>query len=144
MVELIAAKGYPAVRIADLAKLAHVSPPTLYSLYADKEQLLVGAYEDIARRAGLAIADAHRRRTRPGRGCSARCGAFAAARRRPSPQAVSLLVLGAFGAGPQVRANGGSALDALEAYIHANRSPQTPLDGRRPDRARRSSAASAR
>ena len=60
MVELIAAKGYSAVRIADLAKLAHVSPPTLYSLYADKESLLVGAYEDVARRVGLAIAAAHR------------------------------------------------------------------------------------
>ena len=35
MIELIAEKGYPAVRIADLAKLARVSQPTLYSLYAD-------------------------------------------------------------------------------------------------------------
>ncbi len=67
MVELIAAKGYPAVRIADLARLAHVSPPTLYSLYADKEQLLAGAYEDIARRAGLAIAAAHRAEDPPRR-----------------------------------------------------------------------------
>src|ERR1700681_4804337 len=37
MIELIAEKGYPAVRIVDLAKLAHVSQPTFYSLYADKE-----------------------------------------------------------------------------------------------------------
>ena len=41
-------KGYPAVRIVDLARLAHVSPPTLYSLYADKEQLFIAAYDDVA------------------------------------------------------------------------------------------------
>src|SRR5882762_1137609 len=33
MVELIAQKGYPAVRIVDLAKLARVSQPTFYSLF---------------------------------------------------------------------------------------------------------------
>src|SRR3984885_15531111 len=48
MVELIAAKGYPAVRIVDLAKLAHVSQPTFYSLYADKEDLFLSAYDEVA------------------------------------------------------------------------------------------------
>jgi AcrR family transcriptional regulator len=128
MVELIAAKGYPAVRIADLARLAHVSPPTLYSLYADKEQLLAGAYEDIARRAGLAIAAAHRSEDPPRRRLLAALGAFAELAAE-EPQALSLLVLGAFGAGSSVRRKRRLALDALEAYIHANRSPQTPFAG---------------
>ncbi len=127
MVELIAAKGYPAVRIADLARLAHVSPPTLYSIYADKEQLLASAYEDIARRAGMAIAAAHRAEDPPRRRLLAALGAFAELAAQ-APQAVSLLVLGAFGAGAQVRRKRRLALDALEAYIHANRSPQTPLE----------------
>src|SRR5438445_13153163 len=39
MVELIAEKGYQAVRIVDLAKLARVSQPTFYSLFGDKAQL---------------------------------------------------------------------------------------------------------
>src|ERR1700740_1967184 len=48
MIELIAERGYPAVRILDLTQLAHVSRPTFYNLYADKEELLLSAYEDIA------------------------------------------------------------------------------------------------
>ena len=128
MVELIAAKGYPAVRVADVAKLAHVSPPTLYSLYADKEQLLMGAYEDIARNAGLAIAEAHRDADPPRVRLLAALRAFAQLA-ASEPQAVSLLVLGAFGAGPRVRQKRRLALDALEAYVHANRSPRAPLDG---------------
>ena len=129
MVELIATKGYPAVRVADVAKLAHVSSPTLYSLYADKEQLLVGAYEDVARRAGLAIADAHSKADPPRVRLLGAMRAFAQLA-ATDPQAVSLLVLGAFGAGPHVKQKRRLALDALEAYVHANRSPRTPLDGR--------------
>ena len=51
MVELIAEKGYPAVRIVDLARLARVSQPTFYGLFADKEELLLSAYDEIAARA---------------------------------------------------------------------------------------------
>ena len=58
MIELIAQRGYPAVRILDLTQLAHVSPPTLYSLYADKEELLLGAYEDIAGRTRTRVGEA--------------------------------------------------------------------------------------
>src|SRR6185312_13376437 len=128
MVELIAAKGYPAVRVDDVAKLAHVSAPTLYRIYADKEQLLMGAYEDIARRAGLAIADAHRQADPPRIRLLSAMRAFAQLA-TTEPQAVSLLVLGAFGAGPRVRQKRRLALDALEAYVHSNRSPRSPLDG---------------
>jgi len=127
MVELIAAKGYAAVRISDLAKLAHVSPPTLYSLYADKEQLLMGAYEDIARRAGQSIVAAHDPDDPPPARLLGATRAFAGLAAE-EPQAVSLLVLGAFGAGARVRNKRRLALDALEAYIHANRAPRRPLD----------------
>ncbi len=67
-------------------------------------------------------------RTRHGGACSAALGAFAELAAE-EPQAVSLLVLGAFGAGPQVRRKRRLALDALEAYIHANRSPHAPVEG---------------
>ena len=58
MVELIAERGYPAVRILDLTQLAHVSRPTFYNLYADKEELLLSAYEDIAGRTTEKVAEA--------------------------------------------------------------------------------------
>src|SRR5438477_5547854 len=50
MTELVAARGYQAVRILDLTQLAHVSRPTFYELYSDKEELLLSAYNDIASR----------------------------------------------------------------------------------------------
>ncbi|MCW3033876.1 MAG: hypothetical protein QOK19_1178 [Solirubrobacteraceae bacterium] len=129
MIELIAAKGFPAVRIADLARLAHVSPPTLYSLYADKEQLFIGTYEDVARRASAAIltgrTEHHDRALR----LRDAMRAFASLAGR-EPAAVSLLVLGAFGAGPAVLRKRRAALDALEAYIHAHRAPGVPFDDR--------------
>src|SRR6266581_4144987 len=50
MTELIAERGYQAVRILDLTQLAHVSRPTFYELYPDKEELLLAAYNDIAAR----------------------------------------------------------------------------------------------
>src|ERR1700721_723175 len=59
MVELIAAKGYPAVRIVDLAKLAHVSQPTFYSLYADKEDLFLSAYDEVAQRTAKTVIDSY-------------------------------------------------------------------------------------
>jgi AcrR family transcriptional regulator len=127
MIELIAAKGYPAVRIADLSKLAHVSPPTLYSLYADKEQLFLATYEDVARRTGVAILDAHRTSDCPDGRLLAVMRAFADLAAR-EPQAISLLVLGAFGAGPKLLRKRAAAVEALEAYIHSNRSPEEPFD----------------
>src|SRR4051794_34521905 len=57
MVELIAQRGYPAVRILDLTQLAHVSRPTFYNLYSDKEELLLSAYEDIAGRTTQKVAE---------------------------------------------------------------------------------------
>src|ERR1700753_228962 len=59
MIELIAERGYPAVRILDLTQLAHVSRPTFYNLFADKEELLLGAYEDIAGRTTMRVGEAY-------------------------------------------------------------------------------------
>src|ERR1700677_2481783 len=59
MIELIAEKGYPAVRIVDLAKLAHVSQPTFYSLYDDKEHLFLSTYDEVAERAARAVIEAY-------------------------------------------------------------------------------------
>ncbi len=127
MVELIAAKGYPAVRIADLSHLAHVSPPTLYSLYADKEQLFIGTYEDIARRAAETVLGSYRQDDRPEQRLRVAMRAFAELAVR-EPQAVSLLVLGAFGAGPKALTRRRRMLDALEGFVHSTRDPVAPPD----------------
>src|SRR5271155_5143509 len=59
MVELIARRGYRAVRILDVTKLARVSRPTFYSLYADKEALFLDAYDEIAGRAARTILETY-------------------------------------------------------------------------------------
>jgi AcrR family transcriptional regulator len=120
MVELIAAKGYPAVRISDLSKLAHVSPPTLYSLYADKEELFLGAYEDIARRAASIVLGAYDVKGSPQQRLPAAMRAFAELA-VSEPQAISLLILGAFGAGPKALERRRETLRRLEQGIQKSR-----------------------
>ena len=59
IVELIAERGYQAVRILDLTKLARVSRPTFYSLYDDKEELFLSAYDEIAQRTARTVIEAY-------------------------------------------------------------------------------------
>lgn len=120
MVELIAAKGYPAVRISDLSKLAHVSPPTLYSLYADKEQLFLGAYEEIARRTAMTVLGAYDVKGSREQRLPAAMRAFAELA-AAEPQATSMLVLGAFGAGPKALERRRETLRKLEEGIQLSR-----------------------
>src|SRR5437764_9243649 len=95
MVELIAEKGYARVRIVDLAKLARVSQPTFYSLFGDKEELFVSAYDEIAGRTYRSVLEAY------GKDDSGDDRLLVALRAytqlaAAEPQAMSLLVLGAF------------------------------------------------
>jgi AcrR family transcriptional regulator len=121
MIELIADKGYQAVRIVDLAKLAHVSQPTFYSLYADKEALFLSAYDEVAERiartlmTGYATAGPHEKRLNT----AMRAWTELAA---DDPEATSLLVLGAFGAGANALQRRRQALEELERSIYASRS----------------------
>ncbi len=120
MIELIAAKGYPSVRIVDLAKLAHVSQPTFYSLYADKEDLFLSAYEEIATRSAKVVMQAydgdgpHEQRVI----AAMRAWAELAA---AEPDATSLLVLGAFGAGARALERRTLIIEELERAIHVSR-----------------------
>src|SRR5207248_7087110 len=116
MVELIAEKGYAGVRIVDLAKLARVSQPTFYSLFGDKEELFVSAYDEIAERtattaiaAYLAEAPEEDRQLRALRAFAELAAA--------EPAAMSLLVLGAFGAGAKALEHRTRSIEALEARI---------------------------
>ncbi len=120
LIELIASRGYQAVRILDLTKLARVSRPTFYSLYADKEELFLAAYDDIAARTAQTVLQAYAVEGSQSERILAGMRAFgelAAAK----PDAVSLLVLGAFGAGAKALERRNRTLKALEESIRASR-----------------------
>ncbi len=120
MVELIAAKGYPAVRIADLARLAHVSPPTLYELYSDKEQLFGATYEELSRRVAETVLHAFAGRGEPEQRLERALREFSELA-VADPNGISLVVLGAFGAGPNALERRRRSLDLLEASLQSAR-----------------------
>jgi AcrR family transcriptional regulator len=120
LIELIAERGYQAVRILDLTKLARVSRPTFYSLYADKEELFLATYDEIAQRTASTILEAYGTRGSPGERLRTAMRAFAGLA-AAEPEAVSLMVLGAFGAGPKALERRNRTLEALEQSIRASR-----------------------
>jgi AcrR family transcriptional regulator len=120
MIELIAERGYPAVRILDLTKLAHVSRPTFYDLYRDKEGLLLEAYEEIAGRAARVVMQAYDGDRPPEQRMSAAMRAFAELA-TAEPDAMSLFLLGAFGAGPKMLERRNAMLTSFEQRIQQSR-----------------------
>src|SRR5436190_499843 len=120
MTELIVLRGYQAVRILDLTTLAHVSRPTFYELYADKEELLLSADNEIAERTGQTVLEAFgdegelEDRLRSGMRAFARLAAR-------EPQSMSLFLMGAFGAGQKVLARRKETVAALEQAIQSHR-----------------------
>jgi AcrR family transcriptional regulator len=127
MVELIAEKGYQAVRIVDLARLARVSQPTFYSLFGDKEELFVSAYDEIAERTARTAIAAYASEVPEGARLLVAMRAYgelAAA----EPEAMSLLVLGAFGAGASALEHRTRSLEALETQIRGSRDGDPTID----------------
>jgi AcrR family transcriptional regulator len=127
LVELIAEKGYPGVRIVDLSRLARVSQPTLYSLFADKEELFVSAYEAIAERTYRTVIAAYGRADGAGRRLERGIAAFAELA-AAEPEAISLLVLGAFGAGAPALERRNLSLEQFEARVRASRDREPVAD----------------
>jgi AcrR family transcriptional regulator len=123
IVELIAERGYRAVRILDLTKLARVSRPTFYSLFDDKEELLLAAYDEIAQRTAKTVIAAYEVKDAgdaPNGRVQAAIRAFAELA-VGAPEATSLMVLGAFGAGPKAIERRNRTLEALERSISVSR-----------------------
>jgi AcrR family transcriptional regulator len=127
MIELIAEKGYQAVRIGDLAKLARVSQPTFYSLFGDKEELFVNAYDEVAGHTYRAVIEAYGTAGSPAERLLVALRAYAELA-AAEPAAMSLLVLGAFGAGAKALEHRSSSLDALESRIRASRDGDPAVD----------------
>jgi AcrR family transcriptional regulator len=129
LIELIAERGYQAVRILDLTKLARVSRPTFYSLYTDKEELFLAAYDEIAQRTARTILAAYQTQGSPGERLRRAMRAFAELA-AAEPEAVSLMVLGAFGAGPKALERRNRTLQALEHSIRSSREAGGASGGR--------------
>ena len=125
MIDLIAHKGYAAVRIGDLAKLAHVSQPTFYSLYADKEDLFLNTYDDVAARTARQVIAAYEVDGSQYDRLIAAMRAFAELA-NTEPEAISLLVLGAFGAGSKVLQGRTRMLERVEESIGTSRDGAPP------------------
>jgi AcrR family transcriptional regulator len=126
MIDLIAQKGYPSVRIVDLAKLAHVSQPTFYSLYKDKEEMFLSAYAEIAERTARTVIGAYAGDAPQEERLLVAMRAFADLA-VAEPEAMSLLMLGAFGGGARALEHRRASIDALERSIQVSR------DGRASD-----------
>jgi AcrR family transcriptional regulator len=124
LVELIAERGYHAVRIRDLTKLARISRPTFYGLYASKEELLLASYDEIAQRTAKTAIRAYQAQGTRGERLGAAIRAFAGLA-AAEPEGMSLMVLGALGSGTNVLERRNHTLQALEQSIHAIRSPAT-------------------
>jgi AcrR family transcriptional regulator len=125
LIELIAEKGYQAVRIIDLARLARVSQPTFYALYRDKEELFIAAYDRVAGHAASTIMTAYDREGPGGARLRVAVRAFAELA-AAQPQEMSLFLLGAFGAGPNVLEHRRRRLESLEAHIRTSRDRSAP------------------
>ena len=122
MIELIARRGYRAVRVLDVTKLARVSRPTFYSLYADKEALFLGVYDEIAGRAARTVMKAFDTEGSGSERDELTIRAFCALA-AAEPEAMSLFVLGAFGAGAKALERRKDTLEALERAIRSSRDP---------------------
>jgi AcrR family transcriptional regulator len=127
LIELIELKGYQAVRIADLTKLARVSQPTFYCLFRDKEELFAATYDSVAARAARAILETYDRGRSRSERLSVALHTFARLA-GAEPQAISLLVLGAFGAGPSLLERRRQVLEELETRIRSSRDPGAQRD----------------
>lgn len=128
LVSLIAEKGYPGVRIADLTRLAHVSTPTFYKLFGDKEELFLNAYAEVSRRTAEVVLGAYGGEGPGDRRMLRAMRAFADLA-AAEPEAISLLVLGAFGAGPAALERRRASLEELERSIHHSRDGGEPAPG---------------
>jgi AcrR family transcriptional regulator len=130
MIDLIARHGYEAVRILDLTQLARVSRPTFYELYADKEALLLGTYDGIAERIAEVVIEAYDA-DGPLRGRLQLAIRVFAELAAAEPEAMSLFLFGALGAGPKALEGRNRALEAFEASLESGRDgavPQHPGD----------------
>jgi AcrR family transcriptional regulator len=126
LVELIARRGYQAVRILDVTKLARVSRPTFYSLYADKEALFLDAYDEISGRAARTVTKAYLAERSRGEHDEVPIRAFCALA-AAEPEAMSLFVLGAFGAGAKALERRNQTLEGLEQIIRSSRNPDSAV-----------------
>ncbi len=112
MVELVVQRGYHAIRVSDLLRLAHVSRPTFYALYRDKEACFLDAYDETSWRVTRTVVDAHRH-ARDALG-SVRAGIAAFLQLAAAePDVIAFFIYGGLGGGERGRARYKRVLNAL-------------------------------
>ncbi|HXA55460.1 MAG TPA: TetR/AcrR family transcriptional regulator [Solirubrobacteraceae bacterium] len=116
IVELVVRGGYHAVRVDDVLRLAHVSRPTFYALYRDKEACFLDAYDEVARRISRAIVTAHRRARDATGAIHAGIATFLALA-AADPDAVAFFIYGGLGGGERGREHYNRALLALTSRL---------------------------
>jgi AcrR family transcriptional regulator len=125
MTELTHRRGYQAVRVLDLTRLARVSRPTFYSLYADKEDLLLRTYDDIADRASTMAREAFAGEGSLREHLQSAMRGFARMA-AADPETMSMFVLGALGAGSGALKRRERAMAELERAIVIGRRRGAP------------------
>lgn len=116
LADLIAERGYEAVTVTGLTRLAHVSTRDFYRHYPSKEACLVAAYERAAACLSHAVGDAQQGapdwRTGLERGLIVFAGAIAA-----QPERARLALIEAFAAGPAALCRMRSTIDLFGRMI---------------------------
>ena len=116
MIELVSERGFGAVTVRELVRLARVSTHTFYEHFQDKETCFLCVYELIvqrsARRVGAAQQDSHDWRERLQLALCAFAGGIAS-----EPQAARLALVEAFAGGPAALERMGHAEATFEAMI---------------------------
>jgi AcrR family transcriptional regulator len=127
MIASVADHGYAATRVNDLVALSGVSTRSFYSLFADKEALMLATIDAILAEAGdLILAAAGEE---PGGDPVAATVARAARLLVEHPAAARVCLVDSLGAGPQARARLAEATDRLlepMMRVAARRFPEAP------------------
>lgn len=126
MVELVSSRGYNAVRITDLTRLAGVSRPTFYSLFENKQDCFLAAYDRIALSASKTIVRAYEAAPEGDRARASLNAFLRTAAERPAE--ISLLVLGALGAGSAARERRERTIASLSHRIRQIRGAKSGRD----------------
>lgn len=121
--EAIAAKGYSATTISDIAKAARASRTTVYAQFPDKDSALIALHQDFGARVVTAVVEAHAAATGDWRErLSAMVGAYVEAMASASDgERASLLEVASIGpAGRASRQDGQDRFAAVVVGISAD------------------------
>jgi AcrR family transcriptional regulator len=123
MVEVVAARGYPATRVVDVIGVAGVSRKTFYELFESKEDCFLAAYDVLLEKLLREITDAFE--SRQGAPWAERVAAALEVlleHLAQHPDEARFAIVEALAAGPKALARRDSALRQFTGFLEAGRS----------------------